>query len=60
MTSNELLMTKEELIRVKIIPQLNSLSDKLWETGQGRGFFTKKIDKIIDELTNILNGSDDD
>lgn len=51
-------MTKEEqeqLIRAKILPQLNSLSDKLWETGQGRGFFTKKIDKIIKELGNILD-----
>lgn len=56
-------MTKEEqeqLIRAKILPQLNSLSNKLWETGQGRGFFTKKIDNIIEELTNILNGTDDD
>lgn len=48
-------MTKEQLIRAKILPQLNSLSDKLWETGQGRGFFTKKIDKIIKELGNILD-----
>ncbi len=53
-------MTKEEqeqLIRVKIIPQLNTLTNNLWDNGnptQGR-----RLDSIIDELTNILDGIDD-
>jgi hypothetical protein len=53
-------MTKEEqeqLIRVRIIPQLNTLTNSLWDNGnptQGR-----RLDSIIDELTNILNGIDD-
>ena len=54
------MMTKEEqeeLIRVRIIPQLNTLTNNLWDNGnhtQGR-----KLDSIIDELTNILDGIDD-
>lgn len=54
-------MTKEEqkeLIRVRIIPQLNSITNNLWENGnptQGR-----RLDRIIDELTNILDGIDND
>ena len=53
-------MTKEEqeqLIRVRIIPQLNTLTNNLWNNEnhtQGR-----KLDSIIDELTNILNGVED-
>ena len=53
-------MTKEEqeqLIRVRIIPQLNSITNDLWDVGnhlQG-----SRLDSIIDELTNILNGIDD-
>ena len=53
-------MTKEQqeqLIRVRIIPQLNSITNNLWDAGnhlQGR-----RLDSIIDELTNILNGIDD-
>jgi hypothetical protein len=48
-------MTKEEqeqLIRVRIIPQLNTLANNLWDNGnpiQGR-----KLDSIIDELTNVM------
>lgn len=55
-----LMMTKEEqeqLIRVRIIPQLNTLTNNLWDNGnptQGR-----RLDRIIDELTNILDGIDD-
>ena len=47
-------MTKEQLIRVRIIPQLNTLTNNLWDNGsptQGR-----RLDSIIDELTNILDG----
>ena len=51
-------MIKEELIRVKIIPELNSLANNLWDDGDSR--HGRRLDKIIDELTNILNGSDDD
>ena len=53
-------MTKEkqeQLIRVRIIPQLNSITNDLWDVGnhlQG-----SRLDSIIDELTNILNGIDD-
>lgn len=53
-------MIKEELIRVKIIPQLNTLADVLWDDGNTPPKQARKLDKIIDELTNILNGTDDD
>ena len=53
-------MTKEEqeqLIRVRIIPQLNSITNNLWDAGNHlQGY---KLDIIIDELTNILNGIED-
>ena len=48
---------QEQLIRVRIIPQLNSITNNLWDAGnhlQGR-----RLDSIIDELTNILNGIED-
>jgi hypothetical protein len=51
-------ITKEQLIRVKILPQLKRVSDKLWENGQGRGAICQKIDKITEELINILNDED--
>jgi len=53
-------MTKEEqeqLIRVRIIPQLNTLSHNLWDNGNHTQ--SCRLDSIIDELTNILNGIDD-
>jgi hypothetical protein len=46
-------MTKEQQIRVMIIPQLLYLASHLWDNehdGEGR-----KLDKIIEELTVILN-----
>lgn len=48
-------MTKEQQIRVMIIPQLESLACYLWDSdtqylGNGR-----KLDKIINQLTIILN-----
>ena len=48
-------MTKEQQIRVIIIPQLESLACYLWDAdteylGNGR-----KLDKIINQLTIILN-----
>lgn len=46
-------MTKEQQIRVIIIPQLEGLSCNLLDTG----YFTesRKLDKIINQLTDILN-----
>lgn len=52
-------MTKEELIRVKIIPELNSLANNLWDDVNAPPKRARKLDKIIDELTNILDGIDD-
>ena len=46
-------MTKEQQIRVIIIPQLEGLFYNLLDTGyfiEGR-----KLDKIINQLTDILN-----
>ena len=48
------MMTKEEqeqLIRVRIIPQLNTLARSFWYDGK----LFRKLDSIIDELTNILD-----
>ena len=56
-------MTKEEqeqLIRVKIIPQLNTLSCILWDDDNTPLQQAQRLDSIIDELTNILDGIDDD
>lgn len=52
-------MTKEQQIRVMIIPQLESLACYLWDAdtqylGNGR-----KLDKIINQLTDILNKGDE-
>ena len=56
-------MTKEEqeqLIRVRIIPQLNTLCSILWDDGNVPPQRARRLDSIIDELTNILDGIDDD
>jgi hypothetical protein len=53
-------MTKEEqeqLIRVRIIPQLISITNNLYDTGNH--IQSRRLDSIIDELTNILNGIED-
>jgi hypothetical protein len=52
-------MTKEQQIRAMIIPQLEYLASHLWDTdtqylGNGR-----KLDKIINQLTVILNEGDE-
>jgi hypothetical protein len=55
-------MTKEDqeqLIRVRIIPQLNTLSCILWDDGNTSAQRARRLDSIIDELTNILDGIDD-
>ena len=47
---------KEQRIRVEILPQLDSLAARLFdisEPAEGR-----RLDKIIDELTAILNQED--
>ena len=54
------MMTKEEqeeLIRVRIIPQLNTLTNNLLDNGNHIQSY--RLDSIIDELTNILDGIDD-
>jgi hypothetical protein len=50
-------MTKEQQIRVMIIPQLESLACYLLDTE----YFSKgrKLDKIINQLTVILNEVDE-
>jgi hypothetical protein len=45
-------MTKEQQIRVMIIPQLESLACYLWDDSGMNG---RKLDKIINQLTDILN-----
>jgi hypothetical protein len=53
-------MTEEEqnqLIRVRIIPQLNSIADNLWDNNDPRN--GRRLESVIDELTNILNGIND-
>lgn len=43
---------KEQQIRAKIIPQLNTLAGVLWDDNPQRA---RKLDKIIEELGDILN-----
>lgn len=50
-------MIKEQQIRVEIIPQLRSIADKLWDAEQN--LCGRKLDIIIDELTNILDKEND-
>jgi len=49
---------KEQLIRVKILPQLESLSDNLFDCPLHNGIekqLCRKLDKITEELVTILN-----
>ena len=48
---------KEQLIRVKILPQLESLSDNLFDCHDNATakYFCRKLDKITEELVTILN-----
>ncbi len=52
--------TQEEQIRISIIPQLNSLANNLWDNMDEMVSpkSARRLDKIIDELTNILNNND--
>ena len=47
---------KEQQIRVKIIPQLNSLASVLWDDFNPQR--ARKLDKIIEELGDILYQED--
>jgi hypothetical protein len=49
-------MTKEQQIRAMIIPQLESLACYLWDDSSMNG---RKLDKIINQLTVILNEGDE-
>jgi hypothetical protein len=48
---------KEQQIRVEILPQLESLANQLWDDGQSPD--GRRLDKILDELRNILNNEND-
>ena len=53
-------ITKEQLIRVKILPQLESVSDFLLDCHDNSTakHFGRKLDKITEELITILNDED--
>ena len=53
-------ITKEQLIRVKILPQLESVSDFLLDCHDNSTakHFGRKLDKITEELVTILNEQD--
>lgn len=48
---------KEQRIRVEILPQLDSLAAKLFDIHHPA--VGRKLDKIVDELTAILNQEND-
>ena len=48
---------QEQRIRVSIIPQLNKITNNLWDKCDHHNGC--RLDSIIDELTNILDGIDD-
>jgi hypothetical protein len=50
-------MTKEQQIRVMIIPQLLYLASHLWGTEYPSG--GRRLDKIVEELTAILDEGDE-
>ena len=53
-------VSREQLIRVKILPQLESVSDYLigcHDNGPAK-YFGRKLDKITEELITILNQED--
>lgn len=52
----EVVMDKEKELRVKILPQLESLADYLWDN-EGR-MHCRRLDKIIDEFNAILSSDD--
>jgi len=50
------MINKEQLIRVKILPQLESLSDNLFDCHDNSTAkqLCRKLDKITEELVTIL------
>lgn len=48
-------ITKEQLIRIKILPQLESLSDNLFDLNEPARPYVRKLDRITEELITILN-----
>jgi len=49
---------KEQLIRVKILPRLENLSDSLFnyhDDGTAKKIILRELDKITKELVTILN-----
>jgi hypothetical protein len=52
-------MTKEQQIRVMIIPQLESLACYFWDAWEPDYTGCRKLDKIVEELTAILDEGDE-
>jgi hypothetical protein len=50
---------KEQLILIKILPQLESLANHLWDNDNLNPMVGRKVDRITDELRNILNKEND-
>ena len=52
--------TKEQLIRIKILPRLESLSDSMLDCNNNHTarYLGRKLDKITEELITILNQED--
>jgi hypothetical protein len=51
-------ITKEQLIRVKILPQLESLAEYLFDNYKSVRPYVRKLDAITEELISILNEED--
>ena len=49
-------ITKEQLIRIKILPQLEGLCDNLFDLNEELVRpYVRKLDRITEELITILN-----
>jgi hypothetical protein len=48
-------ITKEQEIRVRILPQLESFSDKLWDDESVPRRFPRILDRVTRELNDLLN-----
>jgi hypothetical protein len=51
-------ITKEQLIRIKILPRLERLSDDLFDHNSAIRPLVRKLDSITEELITILNQED--
>jgi hypothetical protein len=55
----DVVLDKEQELLVKIIPQLESLADYLWDNENPPGrMLCRRLDKIIDEFNAILSSDD--